>query len=116
VICAKRTPDAVEVEAGKTYYWCTCGRSKNQVCARLCLRAALCFGIPFHSQSPKRWGVNDWCCCCIVLTLRSRCPSRARPRHPRPCPVSREQPFCDGSHKGTEFTPMPWTAEESGSK
>ena len=35
VICAKRTPDAVEVEAGKTYYWCTCGRSKNQVCARL---------------------------------------------------------------------------------
>jgi len=27
-----------------------------------------------------------------------------------------EQPFCDGSHKGTEFAPMPWTAEEAGTK
>ena len=31
VICAKKGPFPVEVEAGKTYYWCTCGRSKNQV-------------------------------------------------------------------------------------
>ena len=42
----------VEVEAGKTYYWCSCGESKGQ-------------------------------------------------------------PFCDGSHKGTEFTPRKYTAEES---
>jgi len=27
---AKKEPAAVDVEKGKTYYWCTCGLSKNQ--------------------------------------------------------------------------------------
>ena len=27
---AKNSPYAVEVEAGKTYQWCSCGLSKNQ--------------------------------------------------------------------------------------
>jgi CDGSH-type Zn-finger protein len=27
---AQRGPMAVEVEAGKTYYWCSCGESKRQ--------------------------------------------------------------------------------------
>jgi len=27
---------------------------------------------------------------------------------------SSKQPFCDGSHKGTEFTPVKYTAEKSG--
>jgi CDGSH-type Zn-finger protein len=27
---AKRSPFGVRVEAGKTYYWCSCGMSKNQ--------------------------------------------------------------------------------------
>jgi CDGSH iron-sulfur domain-containing protein 3 len=49
---AARLPIPVEVEAGKTYFWCACGDSKKQ-------------------------------------------------------------PFCDGSHKGTEFTPLKWTAEET---
>jgi len=31
VICAQKAPYPVQVEAGKTYYYCTCGRSKNQV-------------------------------------------------------------------------------------
>ncbi len=52
---AEKTPIKIDVEAGKTYYYCTCGKSSKQ-------------------------------------------------------------PFCDGSHKGSEFTPMAWTAEESGSK
>lgn len=51
-IVASKTPYAVDVEAGKDYYWCSCGRSKAQ-------------------------------------------------------------PFCDGSHKGTSFTPMKHTAAES---
>lgn len=52
---AAKEPKAVDVEAGKAYFWCTCGQSQKQ-------------------------------------------------------------PFCDGSHKGTEFTPMKWEAEESGTK
>ena len=47
-----RRPLAIDVEAGKSYWWCACGRSKSQ-------------------------------------------------------------PFCDGSHKGTSFTPIMFTAETS---
>ena len=49
---AAKTPYKVEMEAGKTYFWCACGESKNQ-------------------------------------------------------------PFCDGSHKGTSFVPVKVTAEEA---
>ena len=28
------------------------------------------------------------------------------------CGLSKSQPFCDGSHKGTEFTPLEFTATE----
>lgn len=51
-VIARRAPYAVEVEEGKKYFWCACGRSANQ-------------------------------------------------------------PFCDGSHKGSGFTPVAFTAEES---
>ncbi|CAN1491139.1 Iron sulphur-containing domain, CDGSH-type [Rhabdaerophilaceae bacterium] len=27
------------------------------------------------------------------------------------CGQSKKQPFCDGSHKGSEFSPLKWTAE-----
>lgn len=50
---AQKTPIKVDVEAGKTYYWCSCGQSKNQ-------------------------------------------------------------PFCDGSHKGSTFAPMAYKAEKDG--
>lgn len=52
---AQKAPYPVEVEAGKTYYWCCCGKSKSQ-------------------------------------------------------------PFCDGSHQGSEFVPMAFTAEKSETK
>ena len=54
-IVAAKEPFAIEVEAGKKYFWCTCGRSAKQ-------------------------------------------------------------PFCDGSHKDTGFTPLMWEAESSGTK
>ena len=52
---AQKQPIAVDVEAGKAYFWCTCGQSS-------------------------------------------------------------QQPFCDGSHKGSEFAPMKWEAEAAGTK
>mmetsp|Transcript_25596 Transcript_25596/g.58896 ORF Transcript_25596/g.58896 Transcript_25596/m.58896 type:complete len:116 (+) Transcript_25596:2-349(+) len=30
VVCASKFPKFPKVEAGKTYYWCTCGKSKGQ--------------------------------------------------------------------------------------
>ena len=50
---ARRAPYAVEVEEGKKYFWCACGRSAKQ-------------------------------------------------------------PFCDGSHKDTDFTPVEYEADKSG--
>jgi CDGSH-type Zn-finger protein len=48
-VIAQKAAYPVAVEAGQTYWWCACGRSKTQ-------------------------------------------------------------PFCDGSHEGTGFEPMEWTA------
>ncbi len=52
-IVAAKSSVGVELEAGKTYYFCTCGKSENQ-------------------------------------------------------------PFCDGGHKGTNFSPEAFTAEKDG--
>lgn len=51
-VIAQKSPIPVQVEAGKSYYWCTCGKSAGQ-------------------------------------------------------------PFCDGSHAGTDFTPLKYEATES---
>lgn len=51
-IIAQKSPFPVEVEDGKNYFWCSCGKSSKQ-------------------------------------------------------------PFCDGSHKGSEFSPVKYTAEAS---
>lgn len=52
-VIAQKSPIAVEVESGKSYWWCSCGKSASQ-------------------------------------------------------------PFCDGSHKGTDFVPVEYKAEKSG--
>ena len=52
-VVAQKSPYAVDVEDGKKYWWCTCGRSAKQ-------------------------------------------------------------PFCDGSHKGTQFAPLEYAADKAG--
>lgn len=52
-VIAQKSPYAAEVEAGKSYWWCSCGKSKSQ-------------------------------------------------------------PLCDGSHKGSEFSPVEYKAEKAG--
>ena len=70
----------IEVEAGKTYYWCTCGKSGKQ---------PFCDGSHKGSTfAPMRFvaeedGVQNLC----------------------GCKASDGMPFCDGSHKGTGFAP-----------
>lgn len=49
---AQKSPFAADVEAGKTYWWCACGKSARQ-------------------------------------------------------------PFCDGSHKGSDFVPLEFKADET---
>ncbi len=52
-VIAQKSPIPTQVEAGQTYYWCSCGKSANQ-------------------------------------------------------------PFCDGAHKGSAFSPIAYTAEKTG--
>jgi CDGSH-type Zn-finger protein len=73
-VVASRTPIGVEVEKGKTYWWCACGRSKTQ---------PFCDGS--HQGStfvPQKYeaGITGklWFCAC---------------KH------TGTAPLCDGSHK-----------------
>ena len=73
-IVAGRAPIKVDVEAGKSYWWCACGRSQSQ---------------PFCDGSHKGTGLapleytatesgEAWFCACKQTATR---------------------PLCDGSHK-----------------
>jgi len=69
-----REPIAIEVEAGKTYWWCACGRSKSQ---------PFCDGshevTPFEpiEYTAQKSGKVFFCT----------------------CKRSSKKPLCDGSHK-----------------
>lgn len=73
-IIAARHPFGVEVEAGKTYFWCACGRSKDQ---------------PFCDGSHK---VTN-------LTPISYKAEESRKIFFCGCKQSGNKPFCDGTHK-----------------
>mgnify|MGYP000464574521 FL=1 len=75
-VIAGRAPLPVEVEAGKAYFWCTCGRSANQ---------PFCDGAHGREETgfvPLRWEAPEtktvYFCAC---------------KH------SEKAPLCDGSHK-----------------
>ena len=72
---AAREPAAVEVEAGKDYWWCACGLSKNQPFCDGSHKAEGLFN-PMQWTAPKTG--TRWFCA---------------------CKQTKNAPFCDGTHK-----------------
>jgi len=73
-VVAGKTPIEVELEAGTSYWWCACGRSKNQ---------PWCDGSHAGTDfQPKEFRVDSagkyWLCAC---------------KH------TANAPFCDGAHE-----------------
>jgi len=64
----------VDVEGGKTYYWCACGRSKAQP---FCDGAHAGTGIEPVPYTPQDSGKAFFC----------------------GCKATKREPLCDGSHK-----------------
>ncbi len=71
---AQKGPFAVELEAGRAYFWCACGRSKTQ---------------PFCDGSHKGSGFAP-----VKLDV-----TEAKTAYLCGCKHSAHAPFCDGSHK-----------------
>jgi CDGSH-type Zn-finger protein len=71
---AADTPIAVELEAGKTYYWCACGRSANQ---------------PFCDGSHKTTSFRP-----VAFEAKD-----SGTKYLCRCKQTNNQPYCDGSHK-----------------
>ena len=70
---AQKTPFKVEVEAGKTYYWCSCGNSKSQ---------------PFCDGSHKGGPFTPLAYTADVSGTKMFCG----------CKHSGAKPMCDGAH------------------
>lgn len=72
-IVAQKGPFAVELEAGRSYAWCRCGRSAKQ---------------PFCDGAHKT----------TTLTPVMFKAERAGTGYLCGCKTTKDQPFCDGSH------------------
>jgi CDGSH iron-sulfur domain-containing protein 3 len=73
-VVAAREPFKVDVEAGKAYFWCACGRSQKQ---------------PFCDGSHKGTG----------LTPVQYNADATRPVWLCGCKQTKSAPMCDGTHK-----------------
>lgn len=73
-IIAQKAPYPVEVTEGKTYYWCACGRSRNQ---------------PFCDGSHQGTGFEP-----VAFTAE-----KTETTYFCGCKRTANQPFCDGTHK-----------------
>jgi CDGSH-type Zn-finger protein len=71
---AGRAPIGVDVEAGKTYFWCRCGRSSTQPFCSGAHQGSEFEPIPYHAE---RTGRVYFCV----------------------CKRSAKAPLCDGTHK-----------------
>lgn len=73
-IVAQKAPYGVDVEGGKTYYWCTCGRSTKQP---FCDGSHKGTGLVPMAYAAEQAG-KVWFCGCKATT---------------------KSPMCDGTHK-----------------
>ena len=71
---AQKSPIPVDVEAGKDYWWCSCGQSKAQ---------------PFCDGSHKGSAFRPMQVTAAATETKYFCA----------CKQSKNAPFCDGSHK-----------------
>ncbi len=74
-VIAQKAPYPVDVEAGKTYWWCACGRSKKQ---------------PFCDGSHSGTGIQP-------MKYEA---GAAKKLFFCGCKATKNQPLCDGGHKG----------------
>jgi len=74
-LIAQKEPYEVEVEAGKTYFWCACGRSATQ---------------PFCDGSHKGTGLTPVKLECRESGTVFLCG----------CKQTGDRPYCDGTHAG----------------
>ncbi len=73
-VVAAKAPIKVMLEAGKDYWWCACGMSKNQP---FCDGTHKGSGLAPTKYTPPKTG-DAWLCAC---------------KH------SKNRPLCDGTHK-----------------
>ena len=73
-LIASKTPYKVELEAGKTYYWCQCGRSEGQ---------------PFCDGAHKKTNIKP-------LMFKAE---ESKTVYLCGCKQTKNAPFCDGTHK-----------------
>lgn len=73
-VVAQKAPYVVEVEGGKTYFWCACGRSQKQ---------------PFCDGSHAASGMAP-------VKLQA---DATKTVYLCGCKSSASKPFCDGTHK-----------------
>ena len=72
-VIAQKNPYVVDVEEGKSYYWCACGQSTKQ---------------PFCDGSHKGTTFNP-----VVFKA-----TETKKMYFCGCKTTSNQPFCDGSH------------------
>ena len=78
-VIAQREPVAIDVEAGKKYFWCSCGMSAQQPFCDGSHKDTSFVPIQYEAEESKQ----VYFCCC---------------KH------SAMSPLCDGSHKNLEGT------------
>jgi CDGSH-type Zn-finger protein len=71
---ASNTPFAVNVEAGKDYWWCSCGQSKAQPFCDGSHKGSTFTPVKYHAETSKQ----EYFC---------------------GCKATGNAPLCDGSHK-----------------